>query len=77
MTDYSRAEVARILSDCEILLLNDGETQALTSVSSITRKEAFQPVNDYEAPKSEEEDFERAFYACKLKKQVIEVSLTV
>ena len=75
MSIYSKAEVAKILSDCEILFLNDDETQELTSVSSIKQKKAVWPANENEiSNRKEEEDFERIFYASKLKKQIVEVS---
>lgn len=83
MDKYSKADIAKIINDCEILILPENATleDALSSrtllESEIPRVQADQEVVQ---PKLEEEteDFERIFWNTKVKQnQNVNVSLSV
>lgn len=81
MSKYTTEYISRIINDCEILFLPDGESHE--SVEFINEASSTQILpkilralndNNETSETSSEEDFEKFFYASKLKKQIVEVS---
>lgn len=77
MSQYTEADIARIINDCEILILPDGtsidEAGYSSEASNSVIQASSQKLSIVVEKTQEEEDFEQIYQASKLKKRAIKV----